>query len=83
MDSVISVKLDLLPATTKNMAIDLFVGNQSALCSILGRWYHMYVHVLRVCSCAACIFMCCVLRAYSCDSFSHAYSHSLHVCTID
>jgi len=36
MDSVISVKLELLPATIKNMAIDLFVGNQSALSPFLG-----------------------------------------------
>jgi len=34
--SVISVKLDLLPANTKNMAIDLFVGNQSAIPPFLG-----------------------------------------------
>ena len=34
--SIISVKLDLVPANTKNMVLDLFVHGQSAISRILG-----------------------------------------------
>ena len=50
MFSVISVKFDLLPANIKNMAIELFVGIQSAISPFLGGIYiyiyiFMYIHI--------------------------------------
>jgi len=90
MYSVISVIADLLPANTKMMAIDLFVGNQSVIFSFLGGdVYFMYI----LCTHFMCIFLVffsCVYEIYmytrgdiSCTSYLHisytSSSSSFHV----